>query len=500
MDVINKRLSALFVLIILTACGSSFAQNRSGAPGSQRVQFHFDKPITLDSLTRYVHRISRIRFSFNSTKVKGTKLIDLKKGTYSIGQLLQQIRQNTSLYYSMYNGYVIFQDNPPKQKKTTPPVTKTNNTKPPVRKAAIASHKKPVSKPNTEKHTPPLPEKITKTDTAKITADSAHTADSTLVFTPGDSLNRLALAPKPHVQQGSPPDDTETRNRHTLKGIPHIQVGLVPVDTTTIDTLQIKDKPVAPKTTVPPAASKKKARTVPASSGNRVDYDSEGTDWNWQYGLHWKGALPLYETNYYFTGIDTRSQLYNPLIPGAWVSLTANGRHELMLLIKPAEWYYYNKKDFRTDTEYVLQLRPDSVVRYDTIRSVKSDRLLKTTSWYGSLQYNFHFSEKFMIGAGIGYHLNGEGLVYRRNNRQPGGELLSDTLFGMKNDTARNLYMASSFITGKLEMAYRINALDVGASLLMPITGPFKDKSLNKSRPLNVQLFVRWRIKRNEDE
>lgn len=500
MDVINKRLSALFVIILLSACGKSFAQNRSGAPASQRVQFHFDKPITLDSLTRYVHRISRIRFSFNSTKVKGTKMIDLKKGTYSIGQLLQQIRQNTSLYYSMYNGYVIFQDNPPRQKKTTPPVTKTNNTKPPVRKAAIASHKKPISKPNTEKNTPPLPGKAPQADIAKITADSSITADSTLVFTPGDSLNRLALPPKPHVQQDSQPDDTETRNRLTLKGRPHIQLGLVPVDTTTIDTLQKKDNPVTPKTTVPPAASKKKSRTAPASAGNRVYYDSEGTDWSWQYGLHWKGALPLYETKNHFTGIDTRSQLYNPLIPGAWVSLTANGRHELMILIKPAEWYYYNKKDFRTDTGYALQLRPDSVVRYDTIHSVKGDRLLKTGSWYGSLQYNFHFSEKFMIGAGIGYHLNAEGLVYRQTKQLTSDSLVADTLYNMKNDTARSRYLASSFVTGKLEMAYRFKAWDVGATLLMPLTNPFKDKSLNKSRPLNVQLFVRWRIKRNEEE
>jgi hypothetical protein len=497
MDVINKSLSALFVLLLLTACGSSFAQNKSGAPGNQRVQFHFDKPITLDSLTRYVHSNSRIRFSFNSTKVKGTKLIELKKGNYSIEQLLQQIRQNTSLYYSMYNGYVIFQDNPPKQKTTAPPVTKINKTKPPVSRTALASHQKPISKTNQKKNTPLRPGQIPLTDTAKITADSLLTADSMPVFAPGDSLNRLALPAKPRVQQNNTPEDAETVNRLTLKGRPHIQLGLVPVDTTIIDTLQKKDNPPAAKT---PAASKKKERTTLASASNKVYYDSEGTDWSWQFGLHWKGALPLYETKYYFTGTDTRSQVYNPLIPGAWVSLTANDRHEVMLLIKPAEWYYYNKKDFRTDSGYVLQLRPDSIIHFDTIRNIKGDRLLKTSSWYGSLQYNFHFSENFMMGAGIGYHLNVQGLVYRQNKQLTNGELLSDTLYNMKNDTAGSKYLASSFITGKLEMAYRFKALDVGATLLMPLTDPFRDKSLNKSRPLNVQLFVRWRIKRNDDE
>jgi hypothetical protein len=498
MDVINKSLSALFVFILLTACGNSFAQNKSGAPGNQRVQFHFDKPITLDSLTKYVHSNSRIRFSFNSTKVKGTKLIELKKGSYSIEQLLQQIRKNTSLYYSMYNGYVIFQDNPPKQKTTTPLVTKTNNTKPPVRKAAIASHQKPASKPNTKNNTPAG--QTAPTDTVKIITDSTLTIDSVLFFAPGDTSNRLVLPAKPRTQQGNTPDDRETGNRLTLSRKPHIQLGLVPVDTTTIDTLQKKDNPPIDKTAVKPEAPKKKERETIATAKNKVYYDSEGTDWSWQFGLHWKGALPLYETKYYFTGIDTRSQPYNPLIPGAWVSLTANGRHEVALLIKPAEWYYYNKKNFRSDTGYVLQLRPDSVVRYDSIRSVKSDRLLKTSSWYGSLQYNFHISENFMIGAGIGYHLNVQGLINRQAKRLTSDSLLSDTLYNMKNDTARSRYLASSFISGKLEMAYRFKSLDVGATLLMPLTDPFKDKSLNKSRPLNVQLFVRWRIKRNHDD
>jgi hypothetical protein len=500
MDVINKSVSALFVLILLTACGNSFAQHKSGAPGSQRVLFHFDKPITLDSLTRYVHSNSRIRFSFNSTKVKGTRLIDLKKGTWSIDQLLQQIRKNTSLYYSMYNGYVIFQDNPPKQKPTTPPVSKTNKTKPPVHSTAIGSHQKPAPKSKTQNNTQKPPALKPPIDTAKMKADSSLTTDSMRVFARGNTLNPPMSPAKPQVQIGNLPDDADTENRLTLSGRRHLQLGLVPVDTTKKDTLQKKDDPASAKTAITAAASKKKKRETLPTATNKVYYDSEGTDWSWQFGLQWKGALPLYETNNYFTGTDTRSQPYNPLIPGAWVSLSANGRHEIMLLVKPADWYFYNKKNLRTDTAYVLQLRPDSVVRFDTIRSIKSERLLKTSSWYGSVQYNFHFNEKFMIGAGIGYHLNVQGLVYRQNNRLTGGELLSDTLYNMKNDTARSRYLASSFITAKLEMAYRFKALDAGATLLMPISDPFKDKSLNKSRPLNVQLFVRWRIKRNKDE
>src|SRR5687767_3178318 len=115
MDVIKKSIFGL-VFFVLGVSGNCFAQKKPATPGNQRVHFYFERSITLDSLTKYVHSRSKIRFSFNSSKIKGDKVIYLKKGTYTIDLLLQEIRKNTSLYYSMYNGYVIFQDNPPKQK------------------------------------------------------------------------------------------------------------------------------------------------------------------------------------------------------------------------------------------------------------------------------------------------------------------------------------------------------------------------------------------------
>src|SRR5688572_25318672 len=107
MDVTRRILSALLALFLLAVFENTFAQSKPNAAENQKAPFYFDKPITLDSLTRYVHSRSRLRFSFNSTKVKGSRLINLEKGAYTIDQLLQQIRKNTSLYYSVRNGYVI---------------------------------------------------------------------------------------------------------------------------------------------------------------------------------------------------------------------------------------------------------------------------------------------------------------------------------------------------------------------------------------------------------
>ncbi|HEY1201779.1 MAG TPA: STN domain-containing protein, partial [Niastella sp.] len=206
MDVINKGFTALLVLILFTAADNACAQAR-------QTPFYFDKPITLDSLTKYVHSRSKLRFSFNSTKVKGTQLIDLKKGAYSIDQLLQQIRKNTSLYYAMRNGYVIFQDNPPKLKITPPTVTKPVTTKPPVPKATTTTPQKPA---------PQLPViKTTPTDTTKIKTDSTHVPDSIKVLLP--ILPRV---------QNKEEEEEEEEKEQKLRGRFNFSFGRKLIDTT----------------------------------------------------------------------------------------------------------------------------------------------------------------------------------------------------------------------------------------------------------------------------
>jgi hypothetical protein len=491
MDVIRRILPALLVLTLLTAFENTFAQSKPNTPASQRMPIYFDKPITLDSLTKYVHSRSKIRFSFNSTKVKGAQLIDLKKGAYTIDQLLQQIRKNTSLYYAVRNGYVIFQDNPPKLKTTTPPVAKTNTTKPPVKKRAIASPPKPVQVPAKTIQPEPVV-KAPQTDTTKTIIDSIRTPDSIKVLLP-------LTAP---AQAGIKEDDNAgAAKRRLLPGKLQLSFGRKPIDTTIIDTthidtLQKKDPPPTAKPAITPVAIKKKEREKRTAAPARIYYDV-GTAWSWQYGLQWKATIPFNGSNYYLTGTNTRSESYNPLIPGIWLSTTVNNKHELMLLVKPAEWYFYDKKNYRKDTTEIVD-HSDSIIKIITRR--KTTTLIKTGGWYGSLQYNYHLNENWLVGAGIGYHLRVGALAYQQTYKNLTDTLLSDSLYSMPKSTDTDKYLASSFITGKLELAYHFNALDVGATILLPLTDPFADKSLNKSRPLNVQLFARWRIKRNEDE
>jgi hypothetical protein len=135
----------------------------------------------------------------------------------------------------------------------------------------------------------------------------------------------------------------------------------------------------------------------------------------------------------------------------------------------------------------------------DTLMVRKSYRLLKTNDMYAGLQYNYHINENWMVGGGIGYHRRGQALVLQHTKRISNGLQLRDSLYTASNDTAGR-YLSTGFITGKFEVAYHFRAIHIGASMLMPVTKPFTRFSTNQSRPLNVQFFLRWRIRRTEEQ
>lgn len=482
MDVIKKGISALFLLFLLTTGGNCFAQNSPGAPGDQQVRIYFDKPITLDSLTRYVHNHSKLRFSFNSSKVKGNKVIFLKKGNYTIGSLLQQIRRNTSLYYSKYNGYVIFQDNPPKQKTVPPAVPPKTTPKPPVKKGTVAAPRKPVSNPARKKIAgQPGERSVPQPVIVKDTTDKNDTTPESVV---------PVKAGRPAVK------DTTDEKVITIAIIPAKEDRPVVIrlgDSSKVNTQTKKQtKGSSPVAVTPPVSKKKERITIARARNSNYGRGQEGS-WQWQFGPQWKATIPLYGTQYYFTGTNTRNETFNLLIPGIWVSAMANDKHEIMLLVKPAEWYFYNKDPFRIDSGFVIR-------NFDSIPVRNYTRLIKTGSWYGSLQYNYHINEKWVVGAGIGFHLRSGALACQQSYKRFADSLVTGSLYNINNSKDSIKYLASSFISGKIELAYRLRSFDAGATLLMPLTNAFTGKSLNKSRPLNAQLFIRWRINRRNEE
>jgi len=130
--VINCTGALLLVCILLAVPHPDLYAQSQKVNNNYAVQL--EGSLSLDSLTRYIHRQTGIRFSFNSGKVKGNRLIYFPKGRYTAAQLLNHIRKNTSLYYTSYKGYIIFTDNPLPATSNIPSTGKTVALTPPKNK------------------------------------------------------------------------------------------------------------------------------------------------------------------------------------------------------------------------------------------------------------------------------------------------------------------------------------------------------------------------------
>jgi hypothetical protein len=109
-----------------------------------------------------------------------------------------------------------------------------------------------------------------------------------------------------------------------------------------------------------------------------------------------------------------------------------------------------------------------------------------------------------MVGAGIGLQWRSSALISQQTTRlidTGHSASIPDTLFSLaNNDSLASRFLKPAIITARFEIAYSFGAIDLGATLIMPVTSPFTGNSRNKSRPLNAQVFVRWRINGRREE
>lgn len=441
----NKILFVLPVLVfVFTASKESFAQHH----------FSLDGKISLDSLTKYVHKNSGVRFSFNSTKVKGSKEIFFPKGQYSLEQILQQIRKTTSLYYSFYSGYVVFQDNPPKQSKLQ--ATTNNNAK---------AKEKPLKKKNTTTKNTRTNVKIQEKIKKDISVGEVMREDT--------GQNQLS------AKSDSLKTDTAAANNYPL------------VTINTIDTTSQKDSAkaiVQGKKPFPATGDTSKKSTInttkPSSSKNARIRNPV----NIHYGIQWNLNLPVYGFGNYFTGTNSKNQFYTFLIPGVWISKSiGTNNNELLLLFKPEQEYFMGKKVVKIFTG---PLSPPT----DTTSIQRNTFITKIKSIYASLQYNYQLNSNWAIGGGINFHWQYEALVLEQTTRLSNGTVLADSLFGIKKSSSFQQFIKPSLITTRLEVAYKAKKLDIGAAVFIPITSVFV-QPVSAVRPINTHLFLRWRIK-----
>jgi hypothetical protein len=475
MDV-NKRYFICLILVLVFFTGRfGFAQDQPKQTDSYNNSFLLHGNISLDSITKLVHKTSGIRFSFNSVKVKGSKEINFLQARYSIQQILQRIKKTTSLYYFFYSGYVIFQDNPPKPKEKTvvPKINLIDNRKNQLKPNAKSPNKKlkPKSPPargkdiaaqnnsqkvavqqkpaNTVDTVGNIPEQII--DTAKINSKLKQSAQDRSF---SDSATAIV------VEKDSMP----------LQLSKNISMG----DTTKFDSSRrIRDSSIV--NTASPGS--------PISPSVRIK-NRKGLVLH--YGVQWNINMPVYGFKEYFTGINGSSQPYNFLIPGLWISkIIGKKENELLLMVKPEQQYFTGNKVVANFSSPVSVL--DSImIRRNTI-------VIKTNSITAGLQYKYHLNDKWNIGGGLNFNWQYAALINQQTTRLSSGVLLSDSLYGIKKSSQDWKYFKSPFVTARLEAAYNLKKFAIGCAVYMPITSIFA-ASVNNSLIVNGHIFILWKI------
>lgn len=205
------------------------------------------------------------------------------------------------------------------------------------------------------------------------------------------------------------------------------------------------------------------------------------------YGLQWNVALPLQGTKSYFTGTNGSSQPYIALIPDLWLSKQFGKKQELLLMVHLSNLYATGERPLASSKGQL------SII--DTTTVTKNLLLLKTSGFTAGLQYNFQVYKRWNIGAGLNYHFLNRALLTEKTTGVYTGSVLSEyTLLAEKNGS-NWLYLNSSFVSGKIELSYYLGKIKIGGSLLIPLSDMSSVPGYS-IRPVNGQLFLRWRLKK----
>jgi len=473
---VNKKYFICLILFLVFSAGKyTIAQGQLKQQKISEGSFLLDGNISLDSLTKYIHKNSRIRFSFNSVKVKGSREINFPKARYSIKEILQLIKRTTSLYYSFYSGFVIFQDNPPTQKQKTG-FLKTNPTNP----------KNTLAKSNTKSQRKKLQTKSQSVKgkqiiiQKKLLKDTVEQKSADVLVTAGNIRQQEieAVETKANPKQAANDrslNDSATAIAVEKDSIPiHISKNISLGDTAKFVSSAIKGDSSIINMTSPDSPINRRVR-IKNRKGLQLHY-----------GVQWNINIPVYGFKEYFTRTNGNSQPYNFLIPGLWISKTIGKKeNELLFLAKPEQQYFTGNKVVATSTGPV-SVQDSTTIRRNTIA-------IKTNGISVGLQYNYHLNDKWNIGGSLNFNWQNAALINQEITRLSNGVLLTDSVYGIKKSSQDWIYLKSTFVTARLEASYNLKKFAIGCAAYMPITRIFAP-SVNNSLTVNGHIFIRWRI------
>jgi hypothetical protein len=135
--------------------------------GSAQTAINLQKPIViaanaiqLDSLLHLISKQSGAKFSINTRKFPAGKFIRVKDHNQTVGGILQEIKRNTGVHYTVLGDHIILLDNPPPAKRKTSPAVNTTHTvqapRLPVKSSLLQKRTVTQNKNTTVQRKPPL--------------------------------------------------------------------------------------------------------------------------------------------------------------------------------------------------------------------------------------------------------------------------------------------------------------------------------------------------------
>lgn len=113
----NKSVVIVIWLIIFLVATWKEGYAQQGSINLKKIVVVPANSIQLDSLLHLIKRQTGVKFSINTRKISPTKRIRIKNPKQPIAGVLQEIKQNTGVYYAVLGDHIILLDNPPPAKQ-----------------------------------------------------------------------------------------------------------------------------------------------------------------------------------------------------------------------------------------------------------------------------------------------------------------------------------------------------------------------------------------------
>jgi hypothetical protein len=179
---------------------------------------------------------------------------------------------------------------------------------------------------------------------------------------------------------------------------------------------------------------------------------------------------------------------YLTLVPGIWLNYTLSKRQSVSVNVIPFHSYLGGLKNLAQIREFTSDSIPwrDSIVSYRTIKLVKANGVNI------AFQYNYHFSSKISVAVGLSFNSFSSALI-KESIADISNIAISDTLT-IRNRNNINQYLRKDLFALKTGLTISPGKYEFGINLLLPMQD-MSSTSTNSLKPLNGQLFFRWKIK-----